>query len=125
VVSQTAYDQLGGFSSVRKLVSDFYDRVLEEESLAVFFKDTNMADLIDHQTKFWAFLLGGPASYTEEQLLKIHSSLNISDDHFDLILELAAETLEDNDVDGEQIAGIAAKLKSYRSTIVAGDEPGE
>jgi truncated hemoglobin YjbI len=28
------YDQLGGFSKVRKVVSDFYDRVLEEEDLA-------------------------------------------------------------------------------------------
>jgi hemoglobin len=51
-MSNTLYDQLGGFSVVRKLVSDFYDRVLEEDDLAPFFKDTDMAHLIDHQTKF-------------------------------------------------------------------------
>ena len=61
-MSKSLYDQLGGFSVVRKLVSDFYDRVLKEEDLAPFFKDTDMADLIDHQTKFWTTLLGGVVS---------------------------------------------------------------
>ena len=124
-MSQTLYDQLGGFSTVRKLVSDFYDRVLDEDSLVPFFKDTNMADLIDHQTKFWAFLLGGPASYTEEQLRKLHASMGIQDDHFDRIVELAAETLEDHDVDDAHIASISEKLNSYRSVIVVGENSGE
>ena len=124
-MSQTLYDQLGGFSVVRKLVSDFYDRVLDNDSLAPFFKDTNMADLIDHQTKFWAFLLGGPASYTEEQLRKLHASMGVRDDDFDLIVELATETLEDHDVDDADIASIAEKLNSYRSVVVVGEDSGE
>jgi hemoglobin len=66
------YEQLGGFSVVRKLVSDFYDRVLDETDLEPFFDNTDMATLVDHQTKFWAMLLGGPASYTEDQMRHIH-----------------------------------------------------
>ncbi len=118
-MSQTLYDQLGGFASVRKLVSDFYDRVLDEEDLARFFHDTEMAGLIDHQTKFWATLLGGPASYTEEQLRKIHAPMGIQDRHFDLLINLAKETLEDGDIDEQQIASIIEKLNAYRPAIVA------
>ena len=69
------YDRVGGFSAIRKVVSDFYDRVLEEESLAPFFSETDMATLIDHQTKFWSALMGGPASYSEQQLLKVQQWL--------------------------------------------------
>ena len=117
-MSKSLYDELGGFSAVRKLVSDFYDRVLEEDDLAPFFKDTDMANLIDHQTKFWTTLLGGPASYTAEQLGKIHAKMGIEDQHFDLILDLAVETLEDHDVDSQHIDNIAEQLKGYRPCVV-------
>ncbi len=117
-MSNSLYDQLGGFSAVRKLVSDFYDRVLEEEDLAPFFKDTNMADLIDHQTKFWTTLLGGPASYTDEQLRKIHTSMGIQDHHFDLVVDLAVETLEDHDLNAQQIGEFSEQLRGYRSQFV-------
>ena len=116
------YDQLGGFSAVRKLVSDFYDRVLDEEDLAPFFNDTDMANLIDHQTKFWATLLGGPASYTEEQLHTIHASMGIRDHHFDLIIDLVSETLEDHDVDAQDIGRLAEKLNGYRSSLVGASD---
>lgn len=117
-MSKSLYDELGGFSAVRKLVSDFYDRVLEEDDLASFFKDTDMANLIDHQTKFWTTLLGGPASYTDEQLEKIHAKMGIEDQHFDLILDLAVETLEDHDIDSQHIDNIAEQLKGYRPSVV-------
>ena len=117
-MSKSLYDELGGFSAVRKLVSDFYDRVLEEDDLAPFFKDTDMANLIDHQTKFWTTLLGGPASYTDEQLKNIHAKMGIEDQHFDLILDLAVETLEDHDVDSQHIDNIAEQLKGYRPCVV-------
>ncbi len=122
---KSLYDQLGGFSAVRKLVSDFYDRVLEEEDLAPFFKDTDMRDLIDHQVQFWTTLLGGPPSYTGEQLRKIHALKGIQDHHFDLVVDLAVETLEDHDIDAQHIGEISEQLRGYRSPIVVATDSDE
>ena len=124
-MSQTLYDQLGGFSAVRKLVSDFYDRVLDEEGVASFFRDTEMSKLIDHQTKFFATLLGGPVSYTDEQLRKLHTSMGIQDHHFDVILDLVQETLEDHDIDKQAVTSIIEKMNTYRSAIVTVGQSGE
>ena len=124
-MSQTLYDQLGGFSAVRKLVSDFYDRVLDEEGVASFFRDTEMSKLIDHQTKFFATLLGGPVSYTDEQLRKLHTSMGIQDHHFDVILGLVQETLEDHDIDEQAVTSIIEKMNTYRSAIVTVGQSGE
>ena len=121
-MSNSLYDQLGGFSAVRRLVSDFYDRVLEEDDLAPFFKDTDMAHLIDHQTKFWTTLLGGPASYTTDQLRKIHATMGIKDRHFDLVAELVAETLEDHDIDEQHARSFVENLANYRSCIVIAED---
>ena len=117
-MSQSVYEQLGGFSEVRKIVSEFYDRVLEEDEVARFFQNTDMASLIDHQTKFWATILGGPVSYSEEQLTAVHANMGVEDDHFDLVCELVVETLEDHDVAPDQIERIAKTLRDYRFAIV-------
>jgi hemoglobin len=118
-MSQSLYEQLGGFSFVRKLVLDFYDRVLDEDDLIPFFQNTDMARLVDHQTKFWSTLLGGPASYDRDQLDVLHSSMGVEDQHFDLVLELAVETLEDHEVGSEHIESLTKAFESYRSAIVA------
>ena len=121
-MSTSLYDQLGGFSSVRKLVSSFYDLVLDNEDVAPFFENISMADLIDHQTKFWAALLGGPASYTDEQLHAIHATMNVKDNHFETILELAVETLEDAGIDQKHIDAIAKALMAHRPNIVISEK---
>jgi truncated hemoglobin YjbI len=92
--------------------------------LVRFFEKTDMARLVDHQTKFWSTLLGGPASYDREQLAVLHGSMGVQDQHFDLVLELAVETLEDHEVGSEHIEGLAQAFESYRSAIVMGGEAG-
>lgn len=121
-MSGSLYDQLGGFSFVRKLVSDFYDRVLDEEDLVPFFEEVDMGRLVDHQTKFWATVLGGPASYTPEQLKVIHGSKEIADQNFDLVLKLIRETLEDHEVGEQRVDIITEALDAYRSVIVCGND---
>jgi hemoglobin len=119
-MTQTLYDKLGGFSFVRKLVSSFYDRLLDEDTLSPFFEDIDMRALVDHQTKFWATALGGPASYTPEQLRTIHQSMDIEAHHFDLVLDLVEETLEDHDVADEDVAAIVQAFEGYRPIIIGG-----
>jgi len=118
-MNQSLYQQLGGFTVVHKVVSDFYDRVLNNDSLSPFFSQTDMARLIDHQTKFFSSILGGPTSYTTEELSKVHENLAIQEIHFDTLIELVKETLEDNAVDDGQFEVIAAKLEAHRDCIVS------
>ncbi len=117
-MSTSIYDQLGGFSSVRKLISSFYDNVLEEEELATLFEKVNMESLIDHQTKFFAMLLGGPASYTDEELKRVHLRLNINDSQFNLTKSCLEETLEDFELSEEHVVTISEAFESKREFIV-------
>ena len=124
-MTRSLYDELGGFFFVRKLVSEFYDRVLDEPDLVPFFQDTDMGSLVDHQTKFWVTALGGPASYTPEQLNVIHRSRGISDEHFDLVLELIGETLEDHEVSEQNMGEVIEAFEAHRVAIVKGGDADE
>lgn len=68
MAEQTLYEKYGGFSQVSKIVLAFYDTLLDDDDIGPFFDDVDMARMVDHQTKFIASLLGGPAAYTDNQL---------------------------------------------------------
>ena len=116
----TVYEQLGGFATVRKVVMEFYNRVLDDENVAFYFQNTDMERQIDHQTQFISMLLGGPASFTDKHLEAVHARLNIKDGHFDTIKEILGETLEDFDMSDEHVAYVAGEFEKRRSIIVQG-----
>ena len=94
--------------------------VVWHETLSPFFNGIDMARLIDHQTKFFITILGGPASYSDEDLGQLHHKLGIQNTHFDSIVELLQETLEDNGVDDGVVEEFAEALETRRHRIVSG-----
>jgi hemoglobin len=96
----------------------FYDRVLESDVLGPYFEDIDMPSLIDHQTKFVASLMGGPASYTDEQLRQIHQPIGIDTTAMDEMVSLFRETLRDFDFDEADVAALVRELEARRNIVV-------
>ena len=114
----TVYERVGGFASVRRVVSAFYDKALESPLIAHHFESIDMRQLIDHQTRFISFLMGGPASYTEEFIGHVHRKLEITLKEFDEMVELLIETLEDFDFTSDDIAKVSQELRKREPIIV-------
>ncbi|MXN64887.1 group 1 truncated hemoglobin [Stappia sp. GBMRC 2046] len=112
------FERLGGFAPVSKIVLLFYHKVEESEDLAEYFEDVEMGRLIDHQTKFIASLMGGPASYDDATLQRIHEPLEISEQAFDDMAELLQETLEDFDCSPEDVATVMHEFRRRRALVV-------
>lgn len=115
---QTLYERHGGFVTVRKVVSDFYDRVLDSEVLARHFRHTDMRVLVDHQTRFISFLLGGPASYSDEHIERVHARLAITLPEFDEMVLTLTETLEDHGFSDTDVAMVEQALRQREGVIV-------
>jgi hemoglobin len=122
-VALTAYERAGGFSSVRRIVSEFYERVLGSPVISHHFEDVAMPRLIEHQTRFISFLMGGPVpAYTDEHLQHVHAGFGITLGEFDEMVELLVETLEDFDIPADDRARIQRELRKRQPVIVtAGD----
>ncbi len=117
-MSQTLFEKYGGFATVSRIVMDFYDRALDSDQIGDFFEGVEMKKLIDHQTKFIATLMGGPASYTNERLAAMHARLAINNTDFDEMKKLLAETLVEHGVAEEDIAAVAHEIEVRRDSIV-------
>jgi hemoglobin len=117
-MTQTIFDKHGGFTTVRKVVSGFYERVLDSDILAHYFAHVDMKLQIDHQTRFVSYLLGGPASYSDDHLERVHRRLKITDDAFEEMVLTMCEVLEDFDFEDSEVAQVERELRSRHSLIV-------
>ena len=117
-MSVSMFDRYGGFASVSKIVMAFYDRALDSDVIGEYFENSDMKTLIDHQTKFISSLMGGPASYSDDVLQRVHANLGIDQAAFDEMAALLNETLEDFEVDPDDIDEVIKAIKSRARIIV-------
>jgi hemoglobin len=117
-MAQTVFERNGGFARINRVVMSFYDRVLESPIMSPYFAATDMKRLIDHQTKFIAFLMGGPASFSDEHLERVHRNMDIDRRAFDEMVSLLTETLEDFDFSDEDIAMVEKELERRAPLII-------
>jgi hemoglobin len=118
-VSRSLFDRIGGFATVSGIVINFYGKVSESDLVAPYFAATDMKRLIDHQTKFMCSLLGGPASYTDEQIRLVHQGTGITDDAFDEIVELFEESLAEAGIEENEVGEVVERFRSKRDLVVA------
>ncbi len=117
-MAQTLFQKYGGFASVSKVVSAFYDKAVDSPLLSPYFETIDMKRLVDHQTKFFSALMGGPASYSNEELERVHAHLNIKENEFAEMVALLTETLEDFDYEAPDIATVRNEILSRKRYIV-------
>jgi len=118
-MKRTIFERYGGFASVSRVVMSFYEKLLSSPLTSPYFANTNMKRLIDHQTKFMSSVMGGPASYTNEHLERIHAHLGITEPAFKESVELLTETLEDHDFEDEDVQHVEDDLMSRKNFIIS------
>ena len=118
-MAETLFERYGGFATISRIVSDFYRRVRESDLLSPYFEHTDMPVQIDHQTKFIAALMGGPASYSDEHLRRVHAHHKITDEAFDEGCSILRDTLEDHGLAETDIGDVIAAFSSHRDQVIA------
>ncbi len=115
---QSMFDKYGGFSVVSKIVLDLYERILDDDDLGPFFDDVDFARIVDHQTKFVSEVMGGPAAYTDTQIEKLHSHLQITGAHFEKLAALLTQVLGDHAVEADDAQEIVGAFACRRNLVV-------
>jgi hemoglobin len=118
-MSKTMFERYGGFANVSKVVMAFYDKALDSDIIGRHFEDVEMRQLIDHQTKFVASVMGGPVAYTDEALQRLHAHLDINQEQFDEMTVLLRETLEDFELETKDIDEIMDHFHARSRYIIS------
>lgn len=118
-MGQSLYEKYGGFAGINGVVQTFYDRVLDDDTLDLYFDAIEMPRLIDHQTKFLCKVLGGPDNYTGRSLQKAHAKLNVTSEAFASVAAHLASALEEAGVEPGDIEAILSVVAGTKAEIVS------
>lgn len=117
-MSETLFEKYGGFSTVGDIVHEFYEKIMDTESLEHYFWDVDMTRLMSHQTDFIAMAMGGPAAYSGRSLKEAHRHLKITEKDFFCVAGLLEEALEEAGMEDDDIRAVIEIVASTRDDIV-------
>lgn len=116
-MSESLYDKYGGYETVFKLVSNFYAKINRNPQVMKYFTDTDMTTLIEHQSRFISYILGSPDKF-EVDLNQIHQPMKISDEHFVVVKDLLKSSMEELEMEAEDIENILIVIEGTKNSIV-------
>lgn len=116
--NQSLYAEIGGREAVENVVSDFYDRVLDDPLLEPYFDETDMEALFSHQVQFVSAVAGGPISYSGTDMQAVHEGMGISGEAFGRVATYLNEALRENGVSEADTETIMAEVGALKKDIV-------
>lgn len=116
------FDKYGGFAQISRIVSAFYEKAGDSDVVGPYFEEIDMRRLIDHQTKFIASVMGGPASYTDEALRRVHAPLDIDREAFEEMARLLQETLEEFDLQAADVDRVMNEIRARAAAVISRPE---
>ena len=114
--------RLGGEAAVEAAVVRFYEKVMDDPSLAPFFSGLQMDKQIEKQIAFMTMAFGGPNRYTGRDLRTAHAGLvarGLGDAHFDAVASHLAETLRELGVDDATAGEVLAIVAPTRGDVLS------
>lgn len=89
-------EQVGGRERLHRIVTDFYERVLDDPLIGFMFDESEIDRIIERQVQYLVKHLGdGSAEYEGEPIRRAHRDLPITDGHADRRHHLLEETVAD------------------------------
>lgn len=117
-MAHSIYEKLGGEQAISEIVDTFYQRVLADESVNHFFKNTNMETQREHQAKFISHALGGPNQYSGQSMAKAHEGMNLRPEHFDTIVRHLTGALEQHNISEPDIREAIQHIQELEQDII-------
>lgn len=112
------YEKLGGKEAISAVVDNFYDRMLQDETVKHFFDTIDMERQRRHQALFISYALGGPNQYSGESMAKVHKGMNLQPIHYDAVIKHLSDALRDFKISDADIQKVKEKLDTLKDDIL-------
>ncbi len=119
------YEAVGADEGFRKLINEFYDRIVESDIAFFFPQEEEEIDRIkEHNGKYFAEIAGGPKRYSEEMghvdQIKMHKPFSINEKHRTEWLGTWREVLQEcaKDVEPALVESFFTFLDEYSKLLV-------
>ncbi len=115
------YDELGGAEALAGALDRFYEKVMADPKVSVFFEGMDVERIKDKQKKFWAIALGGEAEYDGRDLNTAHQhsrEMGLNEELFHQFVGHFRSTLEEFGVPEEKIKQVIAVTDEHMDEVL-------
>lgn len=130
MTTPTLYDWIGGIDNLKKLTTEFYQRVGRDDLLRDIFANMN-ADHPTHVAYFLGEVFGGPAEYSKRYgghpaMIRHHLNKHLSESHRRRWVNLLLDTYTDLELpaDPEFASALVSYLEWGSRLAVINSDPG-
>ena len=103
----TLYEKLGGKETVKLVVENFYERVLNDDRINHFFEQVDMLKQKMHQIDFLTYAFEGSERYRGATMREVHKKMvqekGLSEEHFNAFVEDLVATLKELEISPDLI----------------------
>ncbi|PCJ98505.1 MAG: hypothetical protein COA45_07195 [Zetaproteobacteria bacterium] len=119
---QTLFERLGGKPAVEAAVDLFYEKIMADDRVNHFFRNTDMKRQRAKQKVFLTYAFGGSPNYSGASMRKTHERLvkeeGLNTDHFTAVAENLQATLEELGLSNEIIDEVMTIVASTHDDIL-------
>lgn len=115
------YDQLGGDAAITAALDRFYDKVLADPAVSLFFDDVDVDRVKRHQAAFLAMALGGSAEYQGRTLKAAHAApraKGLDEERYEVFMGHFEDTLVELGVPDPQVAEVMAIADTGKDDVL-------
>jgi hemoglobin len=115
------YDQLGGDTAISAALERFYEKVLADPTVSVFFERVDVARLKERQRSFFALAFGGPGTYEGRDLRVAHAAARargLGEQQYEVFMGHFRDTLEELGVPEPQVTEVMAIADTGKDEVL-------
>jgi hemoglobin len=117
-MSISLYSKYGGVETVSLVVHKFYKQIQASQLLMPYFVGIDIDGLINHQVKFFSYVMGGIDGYDMSNFKNAHFKFKISEEAFAEVINILRTTLEEFSVENEDINSIVNSAMGLKDRVV-------
>lgn len=114
----TLYQQLNGKQGIEKLVESFINQIGHDERILAYFKQTNVAHFRQGFITHLCSVTDGPCEYKGDNMVDIHTGMNISKKDFNRVVELLINAMDEQQIPQTVQNKILSRLALLRPEII-------
>lgn len=112
------FDKIGGMDAVNAAVDIFYKKVLADDTISHFFKNTDMKTQAAKQKTFLAYAFGAPLNYSGKNMRDAHAHMQLTEDHFNAVAGHLVGTLQELGVAQDLIDEVVVIAVSTKDDVL-------
>lgn len=117
------YQELGGGEALQAALDRFYEKVMADPPVAVFFDGLDVGEIKAKQWQFWTIALGGESEYEGRDLATAHQGpreRGLDGPLFDRFVGHFRATLEEFGVPEDRIRQVLAVTDRHKAEVLGG-----